>query len=129
MIDEEQSIYEFNFEPTKLVDRIDITFVDATHTHATRSNMLTLAELEIIGHVPADSDKAALQAAVTAAEQIDTSIYTDETVAAFEEALDEAKAVLANVDVTQMYRGCRSREAAGSAGGIGAQGWRVCLRV
>ena len=100
-IDEEQSIYEFNFEPTKLVDRIDITFVDATHTHATRSNMLTLAELEIIGHVPADSDKAALQAAVTAAEQIDTSIYTDETVAAFEEALNEAKAVLANVDVKQ----------------------------
>ncbi len=101
VINEEQSIYEFNFEPTKLVDRIDITFVDATHTHPTRSNMLTLAELEIIGHVPADSDKAALQAAVTAAEQIDTSIYTDETVAAFEEALDEAKAVLANVDVTQ----------------------------
>ena len=100
-IDEEQSIYEFNFEPTKLVDRIDITFVDATHTHATRSNMLTLAELEITGHVPADSDKAALQAAVTAAEQIDTSIYTDETVAAFEEALNEAKAVLANVDVKQ----------------------------
>ena len=101
VIDEEQSIYEFNFEPTKLVDRIDITFVDATHTHATRSNMLTLAELEITGHVPADSDKAALQAAVTAAEQIDTSIYTDETVAAFEEALNEAKAVLANVDVKQ----------------------------
>ena len=101
VINEEQSIYEFNFEPTKLVDRIDITFVDATHTHPTRSNMLTLAELEIIGHVPADSDKAALQAAVTAAEQIDTSIYTDETVAAFEEALNEAKAVLANVDVKQ----------------------------
>ncbi len=101
VIDEEQSIYEFNFEPTKLVDRIDITFVDATHTHPTRSNMLTLAELEITGHVPADSDKAALQAAVTAAEQIDTSIYTDETVAAFEEALNEAKAVLANVDVKQ----------------------------
>ena len=63
--------------------------------------MLTLAELEITGHVPADSDKAALQAAVTAAEQIDTSIYTDETVAVFEEALSEAKAVLANVDVKQ----------------------------
>ena len=101
VINEEQSIYEFNFEPTKLVDRIDITFVDATHTHPTRSNMLTLAELEITGHVPADSDKAALQAAVTAAEQIDTSIYTDETVAVFEEALNEAKAVLANVDVKQ----------------------------
>ncbi len=128
-IDEEQSIYEFNFEPTKLVDRIDITFVDATHTHATRSNMLTLAELEITGHVPADSDKAALQAAVTAAEQIDTSIYTDETVAVFEEALNEAKAVLANVDVKQDVVDAADGEAAGSPGGIGAQGWRVCLRI
>ena len=115
VINEEQSIYEFNFEPTKLVDRIDITFVDATHTHPTRSNMLTLAELEITGHVPADSDKAALQAAVTAAEQIDTSIYTDETVAVFEEALNEAKAVLANVDVKQdvpwmpQWRSCWQR--------------------
>ena len=101
VIDEEQSVYEFNFEPTKMVDRIDITYMDATHTHETRKNMLTLAELEIVGHVPATSDKATLQAAIDAADEIDTSIYTDETVAAFTEALDEAKAVLANVDVTQ----------------------------
>ena len=89
--------------------------------------MLTLAA-EIIGHVPADSDKASRERRwVTAAEQIDTSIHTDETVGTFEEALNEAKAVLANV-VTQSTVDAAEKSLA-YPGGIGAQDGAVCLRV
>ena len=72
VISDMQSIYEFNFDPTKNVDRIDITFLTAiTSGGAPVSNMLTLAEIEVTGR-PAitDADKL-INSAVTNVEAID----------------------------------------------------------
>ncbi len=47
------------------------------------------------------TDTSALEAAITEAEEIDTSKYTDETVAALTTAVENGKALLENIDATQ----------------------------
>ena len=47
------------------------------------------------------TDSSALEAAITEAEAIDTSKYTDETVAALTTAVENGKALLENIDATQ----------------------------
>lgn len=50
---------------------------------------------------PQPADKEALQAAITAAEAVDTSLYTEDSVAAFTDALEAAQTVNADADATQ----------------------------
>ena len=58
--------------------------------------MLTLAEITANGRKVMGEDtpdKSVLEAAIAEAEQVDTSLYTPQSVAAFTEALNAAKAV------------------------------------
>ena len=77
----------------------------ATHsTSETRLNMLTLAEITANGRKVMGEDtpdKSVLEAAIAEAEQVDTSLYTPQSVAAFTEALNAAKAVNEDAEATQ----------------------------
>ena len=67
-----QSVYEFNFDSAKDVDRIDITFLTAIKADGTAvNNMLTLAEIEATGHLATTEEDKLINSAVTNVEAID----------------------------------------------------------
>ncbi|MFR2445867.1 MAG: discoidin domain-containing protein, partial [Thomasclavelia spiroformis] len=72
VISDMQSVYEFNFDSAKDVDRIDITFLTAIKADGTAvNNMLTLAEIEATGHLATTEEDKLINSAVTNVEAID----------------------------------------------------------
>ena len=67
----------------------------------TGSYGLGVAELELYGELLEPVDTEALEAAIAAAEEVETDKYTEDSVAALNEALEAAKAVLEDPEKTQ----------------------------
>lgn len=100
-IEESSKVYEFAFTPEKLVDTIDVTFVQATGTQ-----MLTLDEIEVsafeyVMPEPRPVDKSTLRSAIDAAARLVEEDYTAESWAALTEALAAAEAVKADAEAVQ----------------------------
>ena len=101
----EKDVFEFAFDAKKNVKNIDITFVTSTgKTSGGRANsMLTLSEIEVFAGKEAvvEVNKETLKTAIKDAEALDTTNFTEDSVKAFNKALADAKAVMADTKATQ----------------------------
>ena len=78
------------------VQTITVTYTEDTIT-VTDTFTVTVTEVE----QPSNVDKTLLEKTIAYAEKLDTTGVTDSAVAAFQKALTEAKAVMADTDATQ----------------------------
>lgn len=98
----EKTVYSFETSAENANKKVKAVHI--TPLAAKGEQMLTICEIDLFGSKGGDEvvvDKTKLQALYDEFKTVDTSIYTEETVAVFKEALTDAEKVLADTNTTQ----------------------------